>query len=216
MSASLKDKALDFIRSRGGLARQRDFDAIGVQCVILRRLVQEGSLLTPMRGVYQATDMMMFFDEALVLAQLRTGGVVCLCSAADYHGLTDRTQDGIWLAVPQTRANACAAEIETQFDRQLRLTRWRDFSHDDPGIQQVDIDGITVPMTTPERTVVDLLRYRGELPHQDFAKDAFSALVGGKFNQEALLTFAAEYGHQVRVQQLLEAHKTARSAVSRM
>ncbi len=216
MNASLKDRALDFIRSRGGLARQRDFDAIGIQGVILRRLVQDGALLTPLRGVYQSPGMMMFFDEALVLAQLRTGGVVCLCSAADFHGLTDRTQDGIWLAVPQTRANACAAEIEAQFGRQLHLTRWRDFSLNGPGIQQVDIDGILVPMTTPERTVVDLLRYRGELPHQDFAQDAFSALVGGKFDQEALMASAVQFGFQVRVQQLLEAHKTARSAVSRM
>lgn len=215
-ATTLKDRAMDFIRSHGGLARQRDLESIGVRGAILSRLVKDGALVVPVRGVYQDAEMMMFYDEALVLAQMRTGGVVCLCSAADYHGLTDRTQTGIWLAVQQDRNNTRTA---AQFDgsgRRLHLVRWSDGRRSGPGIQRVDVDGITVPITSPERTVVDLLRYRGDLPHQEFAQDAFSALVAGKFDEKALLGFAADFGHLVRVQDLLKAHKAAYNAVSRM
>lgn len=84
--------------------------------------------------------------------------VACLLTAAVYHDLTTAFARGTWLFVPKgsTPPRSRTGEVHVIQTNE----RFIDPEHDDDnGIVTVQVHGVAVRITGPDRTVLDLLRY---------------------------------------------------------
>jgi predicted transcriptional regulator of viral defense system len=154
--ASYKDKAIAIARSRG-VVRARDFDAIGIPRVTLRRLVEERILISPSRGHYQLAGVERSAHHSLAEAiAAAPKGVVALLSALQFHGLTTQTPHMVWLLQP------ASAWVPTNPPVALKIIR----ATGDvltKGVERHRIDGVSVPVTNPAKTVADCFKHRSKV-----------------------------------------------------
>jgi predicted transcriptional regulator of viral defense system len=136
--------------------RTRDVARAGVHTQSLTHLVARGTIERVGRGVYRKAgadaDTWQSFAEATVRVPL---AIICLSSAAVYHGLTTRNPSETWIALPSSH------RVPVAGNPALRTKRWRNWDEVSRfGIETIAIDGVDVRITSPARTVVDLVRPR--------------------------------------------------------
>lgn len=139
------------------MMRLRDFAAHGIGPETLARLVRDGVVVRPARGLYQLAAGSA--DARHVLAEAATlvpKGIVCLVSALQFHGLTLQMPSSVWMAIDRT---AWRPRIDYPPIRFVRFTGWA-LSE---GIEHHRIGGIQVAITNPVRTIVDCFRYRNKV-----------------------------------------------------
>ena len=97
---SAREKAIQYIRQKGGLIRTHEALAHGIHRRTLYGLRDEGTLITISRGLHQLADMDIPTQVALAEVSKKVpSGVICLISALAYHELTTQTPHHVWLAV---------------------------------------------------------------------------------------------------------------------
>lgn len=130
-----------------------DLEAEGFSRMAIKRAVDAGELLQYTRGIYIKPEAA--FENGLsyaVMAKLREG-VVCLLSAAVFHEIGDANPAALWFAVDRTKVkNATVPSFRTEHT----LVFWRPEMLV-PGVETHKILGQDVKITSPARTVVDLL-----------------------------------------------------------
>jgi predicted transcriptional regulator of viral defense system len=153
---SHRDRAIAVAR-RKGVARAKDFDAAGVPRVYLRRLCDEGVLKHPARGFYQLADAELSAAHSLAEAvEAAPKGIIALISALQFHGLTTQTPHEVWMLQPSkawTPKNPPVA---------LRIVRASGQALT-AGAERHIIDGVSVPITVPAKTVADCFKYRSKI-----------------------------------------------------
>lgn len=146
-------KALNLLGSRA-MMRQKDFAAHGIDPETLARLVREGVVVRPVRGLYQLAEGPADARRTLVeAAALVPKGVICLVSALQFHGLTLQMPSCVWMAIERT---AWRPRIDYP---PLRFVRFTPAALSE-GVERHHIEGIEVAITDPARTIVDCFRYR--------------------------------------------------------
>ncbi len=149
---SHRDKAIKLARQKG-VARARDFDAIGVPRVYLQRLEKDGVLVRPSRGLYQLADADISAAHSLAeAAKAAPRGVVGLLSALQFHELTTQTPHEVWLLMP----SKAWAPVKLRIIRANEATLTA-------GVEHHKIDGVSVPITSPAKTVADCFKYRSKI-----------------------------------------------------
>src|SRR5262245_41243122 len=99
MRSSPATRVRQLIRQQG-LLRSRDLAGHRIPREYLRRLLAEGVVQRPARGIYVLADAKPTENQTLVEACLRVPhGVLCLLSALRFHGLTTQNPFEIWLAI---------------------------------------------------------------------------------------------------------------------
>ena len=83
-------------------------------------------------------------------------GVACLLSALRFHGLTTQAPFEVWLAIGHK-----VRQPKVQYPP-IRFARFSDAMLRE-GVKKHQIQGVTVPVTTPSRTVVDCFVYRNKI-----------------------------------------------------
>jgi len=147
------DQLVELARRRGVL-RAADLKEHGIPRVYLTRLVADGVLERSSRGLYVLAGVEITENHSLAEACRRVPhGIVCLLSALRFHGLTTQSPFEVWLAIDRK-----ARLPKVDYPR-LRIVR---FSGADltNGIESHEIEGVTVKVTTPARTVADCFAYR--------------------------------------------------------
>lgn len=154
----------DYTAGQWGLVTTAQANAVGVVNVTLQRLVEAGLLIRVRHGVYQltASEESANLPEKSAWLALRPGvagwdrpqldpdgGVLSHRSAALLHGLGELVAERIEITVPRRR---------TTRDREV-LLRQRQLRQDEVTL----IDGL--PVTTVERTVMDLLAEHVDASH---------------------------------------------------
>lgn len=140
-----------------GLARSRDLEAQGASRLTIRRMVGAGQLRQIGRGLYARAGFEATEHHGLAAAAaLVPGGVVCLLSALQFHRLGTQAPFEVWLAIG-TKARKPAIA-----DPPLRIVRFSERALRE-GIETRPIEGVTVRVTTPARTVVDCFKYRNKI-----------------------------------------------------
>jgi predicted transcriptional regulator of viral defense system len=153
---SHKDRALALAHDQG-VVRAREFDAKGVPRVTLRRLVNEGILTQPSRGLYQLADADLSEAHSLAeAAKAAPSGVIALLSALQFHELTTQTPHTVWMLMPSK------AWAPTKPPVRLRIIRASGQALTG-GIKHHRIDGVSVPITTPAKTVADCFKHRSKI-----------------------------------------------------
>lgn len=155
-TATQREKALELL-GRRSMMRQRDFAAQGIAPETLARLVREGVVMRPARGLYQLADGPV--DARRVLAEAATlvpNGVICLVSALQFHGLTLQMPSSVWMAIGRT---AWRPRIDYPPIRFVRFTP----AALGEGVGRHGVEGVEVVITDPARTIVDCFRYRAKI-----------------------------------------------------
>lgn len=147
---------LDLAREQG-LVRARDVVAYGLPSTSLTRGVRYGDLVRVNRGVYTVSDHQLSEHTALAEVALKyPKGIICLLSALRVHNLTTQAPFQVWLAIPN-KARAPSMEYPP-----LRIVRFSGAGLTD-GIQEHQIDGVSVQVTNVARTVADCFKFRNKI-----------------------------------------------------
>jgi predicted transcriptional regulator of viral defense system len=153
---SHRDRAIAVAR-RKGVARAKDFDAAGVPRVYLRRLCDEGVFARPARGFYQLAGAEQSAAHSLAeAAEAAPKGVIALLSALQFHGLTTQTPHEVWVLQPSKAWTPKNPPVT------LRIIRASGQSLT-VGVERHVIDGVSVPITVPAKTVADCFKYRSKI-----------------------------------------------------
>jgi predicted transcriptional regulator of viral defense system len=199
-----QDRALELLR-RQGMVRLSEFTKAGIAAATLSRMVRKDMVFQPGRGLYQLPDADVDANHSLALAaKLVPNGVICLVSALAFHELTDTIPPRIWMALgPKDRKPAQPSFQFVRFGERVRHA----------GIEDHAIEGVTVRIYSPAKTVVDLFRYRQQAgvrfqksPGLNLALEGMSeALRQRKATPSAIAAHADEAGVWKALQPYLEA-----------
>jgi predicted transcriptional regulator of viral defense system len=151
-----RDRALK-VAQRQGIARGRDFDAAGVPRVYLQRLLNEGILQQLGRGLYKLANTEVASATSLAEAtRIQPKGVIGLLSALQFHNLTTQTPHAVWMLLgPKDWA-------PTNPSVSLKIVRASGDSLT-AGVDTHQVDGVPVPITSPEKTVADCFKHRNKI-----------------------------------------------------
>lgn len=135
-----------------GLLRSSDAVAAGVSRTALSRLTARGDLVWVGRGVYQLPQAQRA-DPVAILSATHPGVVVCLLSALAMHGLTTQSPREAWIAIGNKaavpRIDYPPMQVVRMNEVNLRV-----------GVHETTLDGVTVRVTSPARTIADCFKFR--------------------------------------------------------
>jgi predicted transcriptional regulator of viral defense system len=142
---------------RHGVLRPRDLAAYGIAREYLVRLHRQGLLDRPARGIYVLADAEPSEHQSLIEACKRVPhGVVCLLSALRFHRLTTQAPFEVWLAIGE---KAWLPKLDYP---PLRIVRFSGPALTD-GVEEHILQGVSIRVTDPARTVVDCFKYRNKI-----------------------------------------------------
>lgn len=157
-------KALKLMfEAHGGVMRTAELQREGLYYRKVQSLLEEGRLEQLRRGYYQYVDENSFSDLPILKA-LFPDAVICMESALDYYGYTDRTPECWHLAVSNQSARKRFQieypPVKPHFIREDRYSA---------GIEEAEIDGCLVKIYDKERTICDLLLHKNKVDAEVFA-----------------------------------------------
>lgn len=184
-----RERVLEMLAG-GDLFRSRDFDIAGVPRVVLKRMLAAGELDQPQRGVYRIpggeTDETRM--KAAEIASRHPSGLLCLMSAMRWHGMTDDMNSPWTMAVKRTSPVATAPWI--------RVVRWTGDDFHEVGVTTEKVAGVEIRITSPARTVADVMR-RANGCSDEIAFKAFAAYLRDGGEPEVVGRMARKLGfHQ--------------------
>jgi predicted transcriptional regulator of viral defense system len=156
MPTTKRDQILRMLKKIRVL-RPQDVEAVGISRTYLNKLHSQGVLDRPSRGLYVLQDDETSEQRSLVEACRRVPrGIVCLLSALQFHGLTTQAPFEVWMAVDEK------ARLPRVDYPPLRIVR---FSGDalTTGVQEHVVEGVTVRVYAPAKTVADCFKYRNKI-----------------------------------------------------
>jgi predicted transcriptional regulator of viral defense system len=129
----------------------------GVHPEQVRRLTQQGELTRVGRGLYALPTLQASEHHTLAeVAKRVPKGVVCLLTALRFHSLGTQNPREVWLAVDR-RSGVPRVDFVP-----VRVVRISGRALTD-GIEEHDVDGVPVRVTSPARTVVDCFKFRSKV-----------------------------------------------------
>lgn len=186
---------LDQALSARKLFRRSDLIAAGIPVRQVTGAVRDGRLLhpeltegSPERGVYVAAEARYDQDLAPALACLLTGGILCRTYAAVRHGLVADFEGPVEILAPYGRTYP-----EPRPWLVLSRTRNQDLLTE--GVDAVENGlGTSMRITSPARTVIDLLSGRGRGEERRFGVEALRTLIDEQGDTVELLRLARLVG----------------------
>lgn len=154
--SSHEDQVLALARKQP-LLRARDLAVHGLPTITLSRLVTAGKLQRVARGIYSLPQRAISEHRSLAEVAIRVPrGVVCLLSALRLHGIGTQAPYAVWLAIPQSMPAPRLGQPA------LRVVRMSGPALSE-GIENVELDGVSVPVFNPAKTVADCFKYRNKI-----------------------------------------------------
>jgi predicted transcriptional regulator of viral defense system len=149
-------QVLDIVKKKGML-RPRDLDRYGIPRIYLSRLCDRGLLQRINRGLYVLPEAEQTEHHTLAEACKRSpNGVICLLSALRFHQITTQAPFEIWMALKGTAWHP-------KIDRpRIRFVRFSGPAFD-TGIERHKIEGVSVKVYNPAKTVADCFKYRNKI-----------------------------------------------------
>jgi len=139
------------------ILRVKDLAVAKIHPEHLRRLWRRGVLERASRGVYRLVEAE--YTAHLSLAEVAKRvprGVICLMSALQFHGIGTQLPPDVWLAVDRQAARPISTSPRL---RVVRLSG-KAFSE---GVETKKIDGVSVQIYTPAKTIVDCFKFRNKV-----------------------------------------------------
>ncbi|OQX32407.1 MAG: transcriptional regulator [Candidatus Sedimenticola endophacoides] len=186
-------------REHGGQLRMSEALRYGISRYSLYKMRDSGVLEQVSRGIYRLVDLPPISQPDLVTVSLRfPKAVVCLISALSFHEMTTQIPHAVYVAVPR---NARMPSLDYPPVQAYR------FSEDafQAGIERHQIDGTTVQVYSPEKTLADCFKYRNKLG-MDVVLEALKLYRSQRrVNRDALI----KYARICRVEKVMRAYLEA-------
>ncbi len=180
----MKEEPEQIFRAHGGLLRMSEAIGLGITRHTLYSLRAQGVVEQVSRGVYRLAELPPITNPDLVTASLRVpNAVICLISALAYHGITTQVPHEVSVAVPRR------ARIPRLDFPPLRVHKFSDAAYAS-GIQEHGIDGVTVRIYGPEKTLADCFKFRNKIGMDVALEGLRFYRARKKFNVDALLKYA--------------------------
>ena len=143
-------------RKTATLARQRDLLARGYTSRSIATAVEHGALERVSRGLYRVTaagDRITEKHTYVQVAKLVPQGVYCLISALAFHELTVENNWKMQIALPRPAHEPKVDLVPVEYFH-LSEQPYR------TGIEVHEVEGATVKVYSPAKTVADLFKFR--------------------------------------------------------
>jgi len=178
----MTEQIAEMARRRGRVSAA-DLAEIGASRTTLAYLAKKGVLRRIARGVYVPADQISE-NETLEAASLAVPhGVVCLLSALQFHEITTQMPIETWIAVERNQSIPKPREIA------LRIVRLGNI-YFECGIEAHGLQGSTVRVYCPAKTVVDCFKFRNKIG-LDIAREALKdSLSQGKATLDEIHRYA--------------------------
>ena len=178
------ERARRIFRNRGGILKTGEALSAGIHPRTLYEMHRTGILEKLARGLYRLADIPPLGNPDLVSVSLKVpSGVICLISALSYHEITTQIPHEIYVALER------GTEPPRLGHPPLRIF-WFSGQAFNLGIQNDKIDGVSVRIYNPEKTIADCFKYRNKIG-LDTAIEALKLYREKKrFNAGELLRFA--------------------------
>lgn len=180
----MKKKPEDIFRSCGGQLRMSEAIERGITRYMLYSLRDKGVIEQVSRGVYRLVELPPISNPDLVTVGLRfPNSVICLVSALAYHEITTQIPHSVSVAVPRE------SRLPALDYPPLLAHRFSDQAYH-AGIEEHQIDGVSVKIYSPEKTLADCFKFRNKIG-MDVVLEALKLYKARKqFNPGALLNYA--------------------------
>ena len=140
---------------KSGIVRATDFEGIGAG--YLNYLAKTGRLSRVGRGLYSLNDSALLEHQSLLEISKRNPRVViCLLSAAAFHGVGTQMPSDVWIAIGHS------SRVPTSGGARVVAVRMSDALLRE-GVQEHEVDGVTIRVTSIARTVVDMFKFRSSV-----------------------------------------------------
>ncbi|OGJ87496.1 MAG: hypothetical protein A2487_06210 [Candidatus Raymondbacteria bacterium RifOxyC12_full_50_8] len=165
----------------------------------LNSLINKKKITKLYRGIYYRSDYQ--FSENISMAAVAKAvpnAIFCLLTALRFHGIGTQYPAKIWIAVHYKANKPSQKELPIQVCR---------FSGNSMiyGIQKKTVDGVSIQITDPARTIVDCFRYRNKIG-LDIALEALSeAISERKVSRDAINRAAQAVGGTTIIRPYMEA-----------
>ncbi len=144
-----------------GILRTRDVIAGGFHPETLRRLCARGLLIRTGWGLYVPADAPATEHRSLVEVCKRVpGGVVCLLSALQFHGLTTQLPFEVWLAVDRTVDRRTRRPTRDHLPVRIIHFSGPAFT---TGVEEHRLEGVRVRVYNAAKTVADCFKFRNKI-----------------------------------------------------
>ena len=183
------EKIKEVFDENGGIARTGTLLGNGITARNLRQLQEDGTIECIKHGVYQYIEEDAF-SEIPILVSLFPDAVLCMESALQYYGYTERTPSAWHLAVDNNTARSrfriSWPKVQPHFVASSKFPI---------GITTAEIEGTEIKIYDRERTICDCLLHRNKLDAEVF-NQAVKGYLQDENRQVAVL---AEYAGKLRV-----------------
>ena len=150
-------KARQMFAEHQGMLRTSEAIRLGIHPRTLYALRDSGEIEQVSRGFYRLSEKPALTNPDLVAVALRIPrAVICLISALAHHRLTTEVPHTVDVALPGH------AQIPKVGGIPLRVF-WYSEPSFSAGVQAVSIDGVTVRIYSPEKTIADCFKYRNKI-----------------------------------------------------
>jgi predicted transcriptional regulator of viral defense system len=150
-------KPQKIFRDRGGVLKTGEALSAGIHPRTLYEMHRSGILEQLARGLYRLADLPPLGSPDLVSVSLKIpNGVICLISALAYHEITTQVPHEVYVALER------GTETPRLAHPPIRIFWFSGeaFTH---GIQTHKIDGVSVRIYSPEKTIADCFKYRNKI-----------------------------------------------------
>lgn len=183
-----RDLAINLVR-RYGIMRQIDLTKRGVNPATLARLVNNGVLNRPSRGLYELAGADIGISHSLAeVAKRVPRGVICLISALQFHDITLQAPRSVWIAIGSKDRKPTLDYPPTRVARFNRKALTL-------GVEIRTIDSVPVKIFDPAKSIVDSFRFRSTIG----LDVALEALRMGWRSRKAKPDDIAKYAHALRI-----------------
>ena len=180
----MKRTPIEIFRNQGGQLRMSEALGHGITRYMLYSLRDKGIIEQVSRGVYRLTELPPISNPDLVTVSLRfPNTVVCLISALSYHNITTQIPHVVSVAVPR------GSRIPSLDYPPVQAHRFSNEAYN-AGIENHTVDGVSIKIYTPEKTLADCFKFRNKLG-MDVVIEALRLYRSRqRFNLEKLLKYA--------------------------
>jgi predicted transcriptional regulator of viral defense system len=180
----MKEKPEEIFRKHGGQLRMSEAVDHGITRYMLYSLRDKGIVEQVSRGIYRLVELPPISSPDLVTVSLRfPNAVICLISALAFHDITTQIPHAVFVAVPRK------SRIPSLDYPPIQAHRFSDKAYD-AGIEEYLIDGVSVKIYCPEKTLADCFKFRNKIG-MDVALEALRLYrERKKFNPIKLIDYA--------------------------
>ena len=154
---NMKKKPEEIFLTHGGQLRMSEALEHGISRYMLYSLRDKGVIEQVSRGIYRLVELPPISNPDLVTVSLRfPNSVICLVSALAFHDITSQIPHAVSVAVSRK------SRIPSLDYPPIQAHRFSNRAYSS-GIETHQIDGVSVKIYNPEKTLADCFKFRNKI-----------------------------------------------------